>query len=294
MSDLAMVRQMWQLLEPVHAPVYYAPEVIEEAAALGYAADAFWARYFAVRSAPLGPAGPELVSATFYSFSPAKVRRHVPAAWNVAAPADVLRARVRGVDRFYRRLLGAAIDGPEIAEAARLARTAAESATTAGRPLAAANADQPWPDEPHLALWHATTVLREHRGDGHVAALLTAGLDPCESLVSFAAVDAAPKEVFTSRGWTDDEWAAATARLAARGILDGAGTATPQGKELRASIERHTDELAAAPWRTLGQTGATRLAQLTMPIMQTVVRSGLLPKQNTLGIKPRKPAPEAK
>ncbi|NYI07125.1 SCO6745 family protein [Allostreptomyces psammosilenae] len=285
MSDeLAQVRQLWHLLEPLHAALYYAPEATGEAAALGYPTESRWPRYFAYRAAPLGAAGPELVSAAFYSFSPRMVREHVPAVWEVAAPERVLAARRRAMDRALRALLGDRIDSPELAEAATLARRAAEATDTAGRPMAAANVDLGWPDEPHLVLWHAATVLREHRGDGHLAALLNAGLDSVEALVSFAAVGAAPVEVFASRGWSEEEWGAARERLAARGWVDETGRATERGREGRDEVERRTDELAARPWRVIGQTAAERLGQLVFPIMWPVVESGMLPTRSTLGI----------
>ncbi|MGI8335907.1 SCO6745 family protein [Actinomadura scrupuli] len=283
-QESALARRMWHQLEPVHALLYFAPEVLEEAATLGYAVDTRWPSYFAWRTAPLGAAGPHLVSAAFYSFSPRMVARHVPAAWEVARPEEVLRVRLRAMDRVLRGLLGDRVDDKEVAEAAELARRAAEAADTAGRPLAAANADLPWPDEPHLALWQAITILREHRGDGHVAALLTAGLDPCESLVSFAAIGAAPVENFAGRGWSESEWAAAQDRLAARGWVDSEGRATARGHAGRNDVERLTDELAMAPWRALGTEGADRLARLTAPILGAVFESGLLPAQSTLGI----------
>ncbi len=277
-------RQMWQLLEPLHAALYYAPEAFDEATGLGYATQTRWPSYFAWRSAPLGPAGPRLVAATYYSFSPQMIAEYVPAAWSVASPTQVLAARTRAVDRALRALLGDQIRGLELAEAAALAREAAEAANTAGRPLAAANADLAWPDEAHLQLWQAATLLREHRGDGHITALIAAGLDPCEALVSFAAVGAAPAEVFASRGWTEQEWAAARDRLAHRGWTDPHGHATDAGDKHRADLERHTDELASAPWQALGARGAARLAQLTAPLTKTVATSGLLPRQSTLGI----------
>jgi hypothetical protein len=274
-----LMRQMWQLLEPVHALVYYAPEVSDEFAKLGYDVDTRWPSYFALRAAPLGAASAELVTAAFYSFSPAMVAAHVPAAWQVASPAEVLAARTRGIDRALRRLID--VSSPELAEAAQLARTVAEAVNTAGRPLAAANAALPWPSEPHLVLWHAATIIREHRGDGHIAALLTAGLDPCEALVSFAAVGAAPVEVFASRQWTSPEWAAAQQRLTARGWVDTSGNATVEGKEGREAVERLTDELAAAPWQGIDP---GRFAQLVVPVTMAIVQSGLLPSQSTLGI----------
>ncbi|MFJ5832230.1 hypothetical protein [Streptomyces sp. NPDC093089] len=279
---------MWHLLEPLHALLYYAPEAFDEAAALGYDTTERWPSYFAWRAAPLGAAGPLPVASAFYSFSPGTVARYVPAVWETAAPAKVLAARLRAVDRTYRAVLGdEAVTGPELAEAAALARRAAEAVRPlglAGRPLAAANAGLPWPDAPHLVLWQAATVLREHRGDGHLAALLTTGLDPVEALVSFAAVGAAPEPVFESRGWSAADWSAARARLTARGLLDPAGAVTEAGRALRADVEHRTDVLAAAPWTALGPESTARLADLLGGPWLAAIGSGLLPSENTLGI----------
>ncbi len=283
-EDYGLARRMWHQLEPIHAVFWYAPEVFAEAAALGYDVATRWPSYFAWRLAPLGAAGPRLASSACYSFSPDTVAEHVPAAWAVASPQRILAARERAVDRMYRALLGDRIGSPGLAEAAALARDAALAAGTAGRTLAAANADLPWPDEPHLVLWHAITMLREHRGDGHITALLAAGLDPCEALVSFAAIGAAPEETFSSRGWTAREWSAARDRLAARGWVDVAGNATERGRDGRDEIEWRTDRLADAPWQALGSGRAQRLAELTGPLLGAAFESGLLPAQSTLGI----------
>jgi hypothetical protein len=275
---------MWHLLEPLHAVLYFAPQVSEETEALGYDTGERWPGYFALRAAPLGAPGSRQVASAFYSFSPRMVAEHIPAAWDVAAPGKVIDARTRGIDRAYRALFGARTDGPEVAEAAALARRAAEAVPLEGRPLAAANAGLPWPQEPHLVLWQAATILREHRGDGHLAALLTAGLDSVEALVSFAAVGAAPAGVFASRGWNEHEWAAARERLLARGLLNADHTATDAGRALRAEVERCTDALAAAPWRTLGDQATARLAELLGPLWLEVLGSGMLPRETTLGI----------
>lgn len=285
MSDeLGRVRQMWHLLEPLHAVLYYAPEAFEEAAALGYAVDERWPSYFAWRAAPLGEAGAGRVTETFRTFSPAMVDEYVPAVWSVASPDAVLAARDRAVDRAYRTILGEAATAPDTAEAAALLRRVAEAADTTGRPLAAANAALPWPDEPHLALWHAATVLREHRGDGHLAALADAELDPVEALVSFAAVGAARPEVFASRRWSDEEWEQARERLLKRGLVADDGTATEAGRALRSEVERRTDEAAAAPWRTLRDEERERLVELLGPLWVAALGSGLLPSETTLGI----------
>ncbi|MGW3991583.1 SCO6745 family protein [Streptomyces sp. NPDC004830] len=275
---------MWHLLEPLHAVLYYAPEAFEEAAALGFATQERWPSYFPYRAAPLGQAGPEQVASAFYSFSPRMVAEYMEPAWRTASPAAVLDARVRAVDRAYRAILGDRLDGPELAEAASLARQAAQSVQTAGRPLAAANAALDWPEPPHLQLWHAATILREHRGDGHLAALLLAGLDPVESLVSFAAIGAASVERFESRGWSAAQWADARDRLTARGLVDAHGTATDAGRELRRRVEEQTDQLAAEPWQSLGAQRTDRLADLLGDFWVAVLSSGLLPAETTLGI----------
>ncbi|MFB7545877.1 hypothetical protein ACFC0N_38970 [Streptomyces zaomyceticus] len=280
---------MWHLLEPLHALLYYGPEAFDEAAALGYDTAERWPSYFAWRAAPLGPAGPDRVTETFYSFSPTMVARYVPAVWETAAPADVLAARLRAVDRTWRAVLGEELlASPELAEAAALARTAADGAPATGgpaaRPLAAANAALPRPEAPHLVLWQSATILREHRGDGHLASLVEAGLDPVESLVSFAAIGAAPEPVFESRGWSDEEWTAARERLTGRGLLGPDGEATEAGRALRAEVERRTDELAAAPWDALGPDGTARLVELLGGPWLAAIGSGLLPSENTLGI----------
>lgn len=277
-------RQLWRIVEPLHAILYYAPAVTEEAAQLGYDVRTRWPSYFAWRAAPLGAAGASAVTSAFYSFSPRMVAEHVPAVWRVSDPATVLRRRLTAVDRGLRALLGdERIASAELAEAARLAQRAALAADIAGRPLAAANADLPWADAPHLVLWQAATILREHRGDGHVAAALVAGFDPCELLVSFAAVGAAPAAVFTSRGWSGEEWDAARDRLVARGWVNPDGTATESGVRARTDLEQRTSELAARPWQALG-TEVGRFVQLAGPLAGRIAASGVLPRQSTLGL----------
>ncbi|MGW1988840.1 SCO6745 family protein [Embleya sp. NPDC001921] len=279
-----LVRRMWQTLEPLHALNYYSPEMFKEAEALGYAVHERWPAYFAMRAAALGAASAELVTSTFYSFSPAMVARYVPRAWEIADPTAVLAARLRAADATLRATLGERLHAPEIAEAAALTREAAEAADTAGRPLAAAHAALPWASEPHLVLWQAITRLREHRGDGHIAALVTHRLDGVEALVSHSAAGAAPAEIFASRQWSAEEWDAARERLAARGWLAADGTATEAGRTGRDSVEALTDELAAQPWQAIGATRAAHLADLILPAVMDAIGTGLLPMQSTLGI----------
>ena len=282
---------MWRALEPYHAMVYFAPE--SKAATDELGCKGYWMSYFALRAAPLGAVPPEIVTACFYNFHPAKVARAVPDTWRVATPETFLATRLSSVDVALRRLVGApALLGPEVAEAAELAVQAALAAPVAGRPLGAANAALPWPEPAHLALWHAQTVLREARGDGHVAALMTGGLDPCEALVLFVAgtEDLDPIWLRERRGWTEADWAAASERLAERGLLDvtagEAGRLTPAGRALRAEVERHTDELSAAPWEHLGEQRSERLVELVQPLVRAIVDGGAFLPGNPMGLRP--------
>jgi hypothetical protein len=281
-------RRMWRALEPVHAVTYFAPESQAACEALG--TKGYWMSYFALRAAPLGAAPPELVAALFYNFHPGLVARAVPAVWELAAPERFLAVRLDAVDAALHRLLGAEMLGSAgMAEAAGIARDAALAAPTAGRALAAANAALDWPDAPHLVLWQAQTVLREHRGDGHVAALLTARLDPVEALVLFAADNAMdPDWLRKRRGWSEAEWADATSRLADRGLLDADGL-TAAGRTLRAEVEADTDALAEPPVAAIGPAAADRLVELAAPLVTAIVAAdGFLPA-NPMGLRPLVP-----
>ncbi len=229
-----------------------------------------------------------MVTALFYNFHPGLVARFVPSVWGVAPPERFLAARLEAVDTALRRMLGAEVlasDG--VAAAAELAREAALAAPTAGRALAAANTALDWPDPPHLVLWHAQTVLREHRGDGHVAALLGADLDPVEALVIFVADAGLDVEwIRRRRGWSEDEWGAAVARLAGRGLVEPGGALTADGRALRAAVEARTDALAAAPWAALGEARAERLVELVAPLVAAIVAGDGFMPANPMGLRP--------
>lgn len=277
-------RAMWVRYETYHDVTYFTAESRAATDALGCKGG--WMGYFGMRAAPLGAASPELVTATFYNFHPSKVARAVPDAWEVAPPAEFLATRLSGVDSSLRRMLPAdVLAGKELAEAAELLREAARNAPIAGRPLAAANAALPWPDEPHLVAWQASTVLRESRGDGHVAALLTAGLDPCETLVMFGAdTGLQPGYLQIARGWSEQEWAEAQERLRARGLVTEQAELTTEGTVLRRWVEDRTDQSASAPWRGIGEDATTRLTELLTPISLLVAQANEAMAVNPLGL----------
>jgi hypothetical protein len=270
-ADLA--RRMWRATEPYHAVVYFAPETREAYGAIGL--KGFWMGYFASRAAPMGSVPPAVVQATFYNFAPGMVARAIPDAWTRAAPGRIVTARLDAVDQALRRLLG----DLDVTEALALARAAADGCDPAGRPLFAAYASMEWPDEPRLALWHACTLLREFRGDGHVAALLTEGFDGCEAHVSLALTGAVPADILrANRGWSEEEWAAAQARLEAR-----------DWRAARTRVEARTDELALAPWEVLGHQGCDRLRACMRPIVARLVDREAVAFPNPIGLPPPDP-----
>ncbi|MGY0006372.1 SCO6745 family protein [Micromonospora sp. I033] len=290
--DPAVARRAWRVTEPLHGMIYFVPEAHERYAALGLPEPA---GYFASRAAALGPVGPGPVAATFFNFNPALVARVLPAAWERATPAAVLAARLEAADAALTRALGDTVHGPEMVEAAGLARRAAEAATAhpEGRPLFAAHAALPWPERPHLVLWQAQTLLREFRGDGHVAALVLAGLTGVEALVLHAASGEVPVRFLRrTRGWSGEQWADAVERLRGRGLVEGdEPVLTESGRAQRAWIEAATDRLATPAYAALGADGCARLAELTRPMSRAVVDAGLLNVDNAVPPRADRAAP---
>ena len=276
-------RRMWKLLEPYHAVVYFAPEANDAYAQAG--TKGYWMGYFGSRAAAMGPVDAGVVTATFFNFSPTMVRRAIPDAWSFSSPQAMLSARLEVADRALRRLLGDLVDSEIVAEAADLALTAAEAGDSSGRPLYAAHVAQQAPREPHLRLWHAATCLREHRGDGHVAMLLTVGLDGCEANVVAAAAGAVPRDVQASRrGWTEQDWAAARQRLVDRGLLDVHGEPTAGGTAARDAVEAQTDVLSVGPYKVLDSDGAGRLEVLMEPVTRQLLAGESMPYPNPVGV----------
>lgn len=274
--DPVVARKTWRTLEPLHGVVYFAREREDACARLGLRSEQ---GYFVTRAAAMGAVGADVVIATFFNFHPAFVRRAMDDAWQRTTPAAAVSARLDAVRAMLARILGSP---GGLDDAVSLARRAAERAAERpeGRPLFAGHASLPWPDagdEPLVALWHAQTLLREFRGDGHVAAMTAEGIDGCEALVVHAATgDVSRRALQSSRQWSDDEWSAATDRLRSRGWLDADGALTDAGRASRAWVEDRTDALAVAAYEPLGDDGCERLRALCRPLSQAIVASGEL------------------
>jgi hypothetical protein len=273
-------RRTWRAVEPFHAMVSFVPEAQEEYAALGYDVKGNRAAgYFPARAAAMGAVTADVVQATFFNFSRLAVEFGMAGAWDVATPEQLVQARWRGADRALRRLCGDLLDDPGVAEAAGLARAAAEGCTPYGRPLYAANAGLPWPQEPHLQLFHAQTLLREFRGDGHIAALVTERVTGLEAAVLHTAMEETWDRAVLqkTRAYSDEEWDGAVAGLTERGWLHPDGTFTDDGRAHRQRVEDLTDELSVCAYEGIGVAGCERLRELAKPLVRAVVDGGGLP-----------------
>jgi hypothetical protein len=279
----ASARLLWRLIEPVHAVTYFAPESISEFRRAGYRG--FWMGYFAGRAAPLGPVGPEVVYALFYNFSFDRVAKALPDAWTFAPANVALEARERGATAALRRQLGELAGDPRVALAADLLARAAHAAPAEGRPLFAANRALPEPVDPIARLWHFATLLREHRGDGHVASLLSGGVRGRQSHVLQSLAMGMPRSVYVAaRDFSEGEWEDVLEELRTAGYVDTSGDLTDAGRTLKNDIETRTDELAWTAYTELPQGDLAALADALGPIAQAVVRAGDIPLDSPMGL----------
>ncbi|WP_019812580.1 SCO6745 family protein [Saccharomonospora saliphila] len=274
----ALALRCHQVLEPLHAMVYFAPEVEQGFVDAGLAQGRMC--YFAGRAAPMGPVGPGVVTSTFYNFNPELVARHVPRAWGLVEPDEVLKIRFAKAGEALRRLLGGAADSAELAELATLVREAADGCSPEGRPLYAAHADLEWPGDPVTSLWHGITLLREFRGDGHIAVLVSEGLSGLHALVTHTATGQSFRTEVTKslRGWSDEQWSAAEDELRAQGLLDDAGGLTDAGRAQRDRIEERTTAVATGPYQRIGPDKAARIAELGRGFARTALKAGAIPR----------------
>ena len=274
---------MWTLFEPIHAVTYFAPEArsaYEQAGLRG-----FWRGYFAGRAAPLGAASAAVVTASFFNFAPAFVARAIPGVWELITPETALRIRLAGATEALRILF----DGREldVDGAADLLWRAIGELDFSGRVLAAANVALPVRQDGLARLWLAATVLREHRGDGHFAALAAADIDGCEAVALRCCLNLRREDLQPVRGWTDEAWDEALSRLAGRGWVGGDGELTSAGRQAHAAVENATDWAAARPWARLGPDAAAEIANVLTPLAKAC--ASRLPYPSPIGV----PAPGA-
>jgi hypothetical protein len=307
-TEAVPARSLWTLFEPIHAVTYFMPEArsaYERAGLRG-----FWRGYFAGRAAPLGVVGAAVVGASFFNFAPAFVARAIPGVWELITPEEALRVRLAGAAESLGRLLAGR--EAEAAAAGGLLWRAVGELDFSGRVLAAANAALPVPGDDAAdasgspgrsgssgssgrsgssgssglgRLWQAATLLREHRGDGHFAALAAADIDGCEAVVLRCCLDLRREDMQPVRGWTDEAWDGALSRLAARGWVGAHGALTSAGREAHAAVEDATDRAASRPWARLGPEATAEIAAVLTPLARACAAA--LPYPSPIGV----PAP---
>jgi len=271
------VRALWTLFEPIHAVTYFSPEARETFADIGLTR--YWDGYFAGRAAPLGAVTAAPVVAIFSGFAPFLVERALPAVWLTVTVDRVLDARSRGAAETLRNLVP---DERTVTEAADVLAQAAARADTIGRPLAAANSALPVESDPYRRLWQAAATLREHRGDGHVIALVEGGIAGISTIVLRSAVDIDATSVRKARGWTEEQWATEVEDLSTRGLLTGQGQITEKGTAALDRAEQVTNRLAVRPWRGVTDDEIADVARTLAPIARACQR--VFPFPNPIGM----------
>jgi len=241
---------MFELVEPIGVIPYSAEQPNEAMFALGFTD--FWDTYFAGRAAPLGLVPAAVVDALFYNFAPGEVARHIPKVWGTTTPEDAIAARRRGCVTALRQILGDRVDTPGFGRLADLLTKAAISAPVEGRPMYAALRALPIPDEPVARLFHAASLLREHRGDGHIAALMVEGVGGLEAHVLYALGTNMPAERFGRvHHLPAEQLAAVIGGMRDRGLIGDDGWLSESGRAVRERVEACTDDLAASPYESL-------------------------------------------
>ncbi|PRY50751.1 hypothetical protein LY71_103315 [Geodermatophilus tzadiensis] len=245
-----LARRMFELVEPIGVIPYSADEPNEAMFALGFTD--YWDTYFAGRAAPLGLVPAEVVDALFYNFAPGEVARHIPGVWRTTTPGAAIAARRSGCVKALRRVLGDRVESPAFARAADLLTTAATSAPVEGRPMYAALRAIPVPDDAGARLFHAASLLREHRGDGHIAALMVEGVGGLEAHVLLALDTGLPAEGFGRlHHLPAAQLAAVVDGMRDRGLVGDDGWLSGRGRAVRQRVEALTDDLAARPYEAL-------------------------------------------
>ena len=269
MSRLA--RRMFELVEPIGMIPYSTEEPNETMFALGFTS--YWDTYFAGRAAPLGSSVPaEVVHALFYNFAPGEVARHIPKVWSTTTPEAAIAARQEGCANALRRILGDLIDTPDFARVVELLTKAATGAPLEGRPMYAALRALPMPEEPVARLFRAASLLREHRGDGHIAALMAEGVGGLEAHVLLALDMGIPATSFGRiHHLPSEKLSDLVEGMKDRGLVEDETTFTPAGRQVKDRVETLTDELAVAPYEILGPGELDELIAALEPLAQKLL-----------------------
>jgi hypothetical protein len=241
-------RSLGGALEPVTGQVYFSPECHAAYEALGFGpspgsfagvAGPEMSSYFCSRGSVMGQVPGEVIASAFGVFNPAVVVPAVAQGWAITDAASICEARTEGATGQLIRLLG---ESPEGLVAARdLLRRAVDPLRPEGKPLFAGQRSLPLPDHPLGEVWRLGDMLREYRGDAHVAAWTSAGFDATEIGLLTEPYWGLPMRTYVrTRSWSDADLDAAYERLEARGLVDD-GQLTDKGRAEREAVEVATD-----------------------------------------------------
>jgi len=276
---MAVKRSFWQAIEVIHDVVYFAPDTKQRYEAIGL--KGYWMGYFASRSAALGIPAPEVVVALFQGFAPRMVHRALPDAWSMASRDEILATRID----LARDALAPGLADADVERLHKELTAIWTSLDFAGKGLAAAHASLPIPDDPVGRLWHAATILREYRGDCHVAILTAAGLDGAAANALAVADGRVPPRQREMRGWTEDEWAEAYERLRSRGWTDESGAITDSGRAARTQLEDATDRVSAGSFDKEAQARTITLEDALVSAARAIEASGAMQFPNPVGVR---------
>jgi hypothetical protein len=272
-----LARALWTLFEPIHAVTYFSDQSRDALAAIGLTR--YWDGYFAGRSAPVGALAGPPVTAMFSGFAPFLVDRALPAVWSVVTPAEAIEARYVGAAATLRALVP---DEKVVAAAASALTPLVAGLDLIGRPLSSGFAALPLEGDPYRRLWQVAGTLREHRGDGHVIALVSLDIAGITTLVLRSGLDLDATSMQKARGWTDEEWAAEAERLIDRGLLDAERRITPAGADLLNRAEDLTNRLALSAIDGLDDDAVREVARALVPVAGAV--GSLFPYPNPIGM----------
>lgn len=283
-STGSAARLAYETLEPFHILAYFNPGLKGAQEDTGLDPYAF---YVGARGAPFGPCAASVVASAFYNFNPELIAK----SWTAAIDAGLERVHDRRnqmLDDSLRDILGDSIDDASLDELASAYYDLAAGLPLGGRPLAAAWSTAPTPDTARLRLWHAIAVLREWRGDNHIAALALHGLNGFDAAVFHEAQLPDPtvrrrtlgkRIVLLTRGWSEQDWEDSVDRLADAGLaerVDDGHRLTASGAATYDDIEATTDAAGESIW-----TGTEDLLTRTRPVVKAVIDAGILPGTRT-------------
>lgn len=283
---LDTVNRLHELTTRLHVPIYFAREAADE-----YAKEGVEGRggYFGSRTAAMGELPTESVIATFYNFSPDVVSPAMDGMWETTTAEEMQLARWRLAALIFDSVGRDESWTDGVAEANGVLRGVVDGLDWGGRVMAAGNYDalglldrSPWADDALVRLWQLATIVREWRGDAHIALLVSEPLSPVEcTVITHAQYGGFTKD---SRGWAADAWDAAVARLVDRGWISDEETLTAEGKQRRDALEERTNDLSRAMWAGMSDADVNHLGDLLEPVVDAIIESGRL---KPIGIRPR-------